>query len=93
MTLNEAVLSHKDEMIARICENVRIPSVEGPAAPGAPYGAEVRRSLDHALNTAQALGFQTVNMDGHLGWCEYGAGEEMVAYSHTYWMYYVSRFQ
>ena len=79
MTLNEAVLSHKDEMIASICENIRIPSVEGAAAPGAPYGVEVRRSLDHALNTAQSLGFKTVNMDGHLGWCEYGEGEEMVA--------------
>ena len=79
MNLNEAVLARKDEMIAALCENLRIPSVEGPAEPGAPYGAEVRRSLDHALNTAQALGFETVNVDGHMGWCEFGEGEEMVA--------------
>ena len=79
MTLNEAVLARKDEMITTLCENLRIPSVEGPAEPGAPYGADVRRSLDHALNAAQALGFETVNVDGHMGWCEFGAGEEMVA--------------
>ena len=79
MTLNEAVLARKDEMIAALCENLRIPSVEGPAEPGAPYGADVRRSLDHALNAAQTLGFETVNVDGHMGWCEFGAGEEMVA--------------
>ena len=79
MNLNEIVLSKKDELIATLCENIRIPSVEGPAAPGAPYGEDVRRSLDHALKAADALGFKTVNMDGHLGWCEYGEGEEMVA--------------
>ena len=79
MTLNEAVLARKDEMITTLCENLRIPSVEGPAEPGAPYGADVRRSLDHALNAAQALGFETVNVDGHMGWCEFGEGEEMVA--------------
>ena len=79
MNLNEAVLARKDEMIATLCENLRIPSVEGPAEPGAPYGAEVRRSLDHALNAAQSLGFDTVNVDGHMGWCEFGEGEEMVA--------------
>ena len=79
MNLNEIVLSKKDELIATLCENIRIPSVEGPAAPGAPYGEDVRRSLEHALKAADALGFKTVNMDGHLGWCEYGEGEEMVA--------------
>ena len=79
MNLNEAVLARKDEMIDCLCENLRIPSVEGPAEPGAPYGVEVRRSLDHALNAAQALGFETVNVDGHMGWCEFGEGEEMVA--------------
>ena len=75
MNLNEAVLARKDEMIDCLCENLRIPSVEGPAEPGAPYGVEVRRSLDHALNAAQALGFETVNVDGHMGWCEFGEGE------------------
>ena len=79
MNLNEAVLNMKDDMIATLCENLRIPSVEGPAAEGAPYGVEVRRCLDHALSAAEALGFKTVNVDGHMGWCEYGEGEEMVA--------------
>ena len=79
MNLNEAVLSKKEQMIACLQENLRIPSVEGPAEDGAPYGAEVRRSLDHALAAAAQLGFRTCNVDGHMGWCEYGEGEEMVA--------------
>ena len=79
MNLNESVLSYKDIMIHSLQENLCIPSVEGTPEPGAPYGADVRRSLDHALHTAADLGFSTVNLDGHMGWCEYGEGEEMVA--------------
>ena len=79
MNLNEAVLSKKDQMIACLQENLRIPSVEGAPEEGAPYGAEVRRSLDHALAAAKKLGFRTFNVDGHMGWCEYGEGSEMVA--------------
>ena len=79
MNLNEAVLAKKDEMIACLQENLRIPSVQGPAEPDAPYGIEVRRSLEHALAAAEALGFRTTNVDNHMGWCEYGEGEEMVA--------------
>ncbi|MBQ7801579.1 MAG: dipeptidase PepV [Oscillospiraceae bacterium] len=79
MNLNEAVLLHKDAMIETLRQNLRIPSVQGPAEPGAPYGAEVRRSLDHALETAEKLGFRAVNVDGHMGWCEFGEGDEMVA--------------
>lgn len=79
MNLNDAVLLHKNAMIAALQENLQIPSVQGPAEPGAPYGADVKRSLDHALETAQKLGFSTTDVDGHMGWCEYGDGEEMVA--------------
>ena len=79
MELNEYVLTMQDPLLQTLQENIRIPSVQGPAAEGAPYGTEVRRSLDHILEKASQLGFRTVNADGHLGWCEYGEGEEMVA--------------
>lgn len=79
MVLNERVLEMKDPLLACLQENLRIPSVQGEAAEGAPYGIEVRRSLDHVLAAAKKLGFRTENVDNHLGWCEYGEGEEMVA--------------
>lgn len=79
MDLNPLVLSQKQELIACLQESLQIPSVEGPAAKGAPYGAAVRQCLDHILNTAKGLGFRCENVDNHLGWCEYGEGEEMVA--------------
>ncbi|MBQ2854595.1 MAG: dipeptidase PepV [Oscillospiraceae bacterium] len=79
MDLNQLVLAKQQELLACLQENLRIPSVEGPAEEGAPYGIHVRRSLDHVLAAAHQLGFKTCNVAGHIGWCEYGEGEEMVA--------------
>ncbi len=79
MELKDYVASLEDKLISCLQENLRIASVQGPAEPDAPYGAEVKQSLDHVLSTAQSLGFHTENVDNHLGWCEYGEGEEMIA--------------
>ena len=79
MDLNRHVLDLQDQLIVSLQESIRIPSVQGEAADNAPYGIEVKKCLDHALRCAEGLGFRTLNVDNHLGWCEYGEGEEMVA--------------
>ena len=79
MTLNERVMAMENDLLSCLQENLRIPSVEGTPADGAPYGVEIKRSLDHVLASAEKLGFRTCNVDGQLGWAEYGDGEEMVA--------------
>ena len=79
MDLNARVLAMEAPMLRCLQENLQIPSVQGEAVDGAPYGIHVRRSLDHVLQAAARLGFRTENVDNHLGWCEYGEGEEMIA--------------
>jgi len=79
MDLNKAVLCYKDQIINSVQENVRIPSVQAEAKAGAPFGEGVRRSLEHALHTAEKLGFRTSNLDNYIGWAEYGEGDEMIA--------------
>ena len=79
MDLNSHVLALQNDLLTCLQENLRIPSVQGPTEENAPYGIEVRKSLDHVLAAAAKLGFHTENVDNHLGWCEYGTGEEMVA--------------
>ena len=79
MTLNERVAAMQNDLLACLQENLRIPSVEDTPAEGAPYGIACRESLDHVLKAAAELGFRTENVDGHMGWCEYGEGEEMIA--------------
>ena len=79
MDLNTLVLSKQGRLLACLQENLRIPSVEGAPEADAPYGTEVRRSLEHVLEAAAVMGFRTCNVDNHVGWCEYGEGDEMVA--------------
>ena len=79
MELRACVDALKPQLLSTLRQNIQIPSVQGEAEDGAPYGASVRDSLVHVLDTARELGFRTENMDGHLGWCEYGEGDEMVA--------------
>jgi succinyl-diaminopimelate desuccinylase len=79
MTLREAVDSGREDLLQSLRESVRIPSVQGPAAEESPYGVEVRRCLEHALETAEKLGLACGDMDHQVGWCEIGEGDELVA--------------
>lgn len=76
-TLNAKVLELKDDMIASIQQNMRIESVRGESAPGAPYGEGPKAALDDVLALGEKLGFRTGQADNRVGWIEYGEGEEM----------------
>lgn len=79
MDLNSKINELKDELIESVQGIIRIKSVEDEAKDGMPFGEGVSRSLDYALKIAEDLGFKTVNLDGHVGYAEYGEGEEYVA--------------
>ncbi len=72
--------SHSTEMIEALQGVLRIPSLEAPSAGvNAPFGAEVRRSLDYTLDLCAKLGFRTKDVDGYAGHAEFGEGDEMIA--------------
>ncbi|HLV80135.1 MAG TPA: dipeptidase PepV [Chthonomonadaceae bacterium] len=71
--------SHQEEIVTALQGVLRIPSVEGPAAPGAPFGRTVREALDYTLALADRLGFRTKDVDGYAGHAEFGEGAEMIA--------------
>ena len=77
--LVDSIIERKQQqLIDSLQACIRIPSVEGKPAEGAPFGPEVRKALDHALATAKGLGFETTNMEGYAGCVDYGEGEEML---------------
>lgn len=78
MDLMQAVAKQTEPMLRCLSENLKIRSVQEAAQEGAPYGIGVRRCLNHALASAASLGFETVDMDHHVGWCEFGQGDELV---------------
>ncbi len=76
-TLDKIVDSYRDELIENIRKWIAIPSVQGePAGANAPFGAEVRRMLDVALEDGRRFGFEVRDIDGYAGDISYGSGEQ-----------------
>lgn len=78
MELNKLIDDMKEDIIKSTQEIVKIKSVESEPKPGMPFGEGVAKSLECALNTAKNLGFHTVNLDGYVGYAEYGQGDDYV---------------
>ena len=74
--LNAIIESMHDEMIDTLQKWIRVPSVKGEAAPGAPFGKEVRSMLDMALADCEQMGFQTQNFDGYIAHADLGEGSD-----------------
>ena len=77
--LEQEVERAKDQLVSTLQDLLAIRSIEGPASDGQPFGPDVAQALDIALKAAADLGFATVNLDGYVGYAEYGNGEEYVA--------------
>ncbi len=69
---------HKEELIEDLRGALRFRTLEGEAAPGAPFGQPVKDCLDYTLGKAAALGLKTRDLDGYCGIIDAGEGEEML---------------
>lgn len=79
MEINRKIDELKDDLICSTQELVKIRSIEEEAKDGMPYGKGVAAALDKALEISESLGFKTVNLDGYVGYAEYGQGDDYVA--------------
>ena len=70
---------YQEDLIGSVRELLKIRSIQGKPQPGAPFGTGPTEALDAALKIADRLGFSTVNMEGFIGYAEYGEGNEYVA--------------
>lgn len=78
MEINKIIEELKDDLIDSTAELVKIKSIEGEAKEDKPYGEGVASALEKALEISKKLGFKTVNVDGYVGYAEYGEGDEYV---------------
>ncbi len=75
--------SHKDEMLGLLSELVAIPSVQGEALEGKPFGEEPARALAFMLEKCRKYGFAVENVDNYAGSADFGAPEpELAILSH-----------
>lgn len=80
MELNNKIDELKDELVKSVQEIVKIRSIEEKGTEeGKPYGDGVAEALDYALKMSENMGFKAVNLDGQVGYAEYGEGDDYVA--------------
>jgi len=76
--LDAIVDSYKNDIIADIQKWVAVPSVAGTPCENAPFGKDVRRALDTALETAKGYGFDVKEFDGYCGEISMREGEDVL---------------
>lgn len=69
---------HESELLERYRDLLRIPSVQSDPLPNAPFGAENRRALDMMLQLGEAWGMKTRDLEGYIGYADFGDGEHLV---------------
>ena len=63
--LYDLIDSYAEDFAAHLTRWIQVPSVKDEAAPGAPFGREVRRMYDMALADCEAEGLVTRGFDGY----------------------------
>lgn len=70
----------KGDLVRSIGELVSFPSVMNEGEDGTPFGKEIDKCLDKALELCKNLGFKTFkDSKGYYGYAEVGDGKEMIA--------------
>ena len=74
--IDQFIQAQRENILRDIGRLVAVPSVEGPAAPGAPFGPGPRAALDEALAIAAELGLAPGEGEGHIGWADVPGAEK-----------------
>ena len=75
----ELIDSFRDEFVGMLQRWIRMPSVKGEAEDGAPFGRDVRKMLDTAVEDARDMGFPVRDFDGYACDITLGEAEEKIA--------------
>ena len=80
MNFDSYIDASKEEMIETLRGALKIKSVSGADGSPFPYGQGVHDCLEYVLGAAEEMGFRTCDLDGRVGWAEYGGEDlEMIA--------------
>jgi succinyl-diaminopimelate desuccinylase len=71
--VSEWIDAHRAEIVETTQALLRIPSVQGTPADGAPFGLETRQALDYAIGVAEKHGLTPKHLDGYAAHAEWTA--------------------
>ncbi len=75
----DLIESYREDFVATLQRWIQVPSVKDDPAEGAPFGREVRRMLDLAMETCRSMGFDVRDIDGYACDATVGAAPETIA--------------
>jgi len=75
---NTLTNEEKESILAILSSVIAIPSVKGNEAPNAPYGIHTVQALEYMLELGRENGFTVKNLDGRVGYIEWGAGDKIL---------------
>lgn len=78
MNFETIIDSYKEEIIKATQNLIKIKSVKGEPEPGMPCGRGPYEALKYVLNLSESMGFTISDIDGYVGYAEFGDGEETV---------------
>jgi succinyl-diaminopimelate desuccinylase len=70
--------AHEQELLRDTIRMLQIPSIQEDPLPNAPFGAGNRKALDFALELSEKAGFKTKDIEGYIGYGEFGQGERLI---------------
>ena len=73
--INAYIDKHKDEMIETLKSLIEIPSYQGEAEQGMPFGKAPAEALKKALEISKDFGFSVRNFDNYVGTADFCSGE------------------
>jgi len=81
MSFGEKIVGYREDIVRELSGLVRVKSVNDPetAREGRPFGDGPYNALQYALGLARKLGFKAVDLNGYMGYAEYGEGDEYIA--------------
>jgi succinyl-diaminopimelate desuccinylase len=69
---------HEQELLDDYRKMLQFPSIEDDAAPKAPFGKANRDALDFALSLSEKAGMKTKDLEGYIGYADFGRGERLI---------------
>lgn len=69
---------HESNLLEDYRSLLRFPSVESAELPNAPFGQANRDALDFMLDIGNRWGMRTKDLEGYVGFAEFGAGDKLI---------------
>lgn len=76
--LQDWLKAHEQALVDDTRAVLRFNSIESDPEPNAPYGKGNRQALDFVLGKAKEWGMETTDLEGHIGYAQFGKGDRLI---------------